>query len=1489
MNPTRTRALAARYSHRQTVGGPRLLSSRLAACVLAICFATAAAGEVRQVAIGSTPGLDSTYSAGDRISVTVQFDDVVEVTGAPVLEIDIGGTTRRAPMWMHGGSRLHFGYTVRAADNDPDGISIEAGAIKLAGGRIDGRDGDAAAISLRGHTIANAPEHRVDGTGAWAPSIVSVSVTSNPGVDGIYSGGDVIEITAEFDEQVFVEGLPTLRVDVGSDSREAPYRGGSGSHRLTFTSRVWDGNLAAGGIVLPESGLAGGAGITDADGNIAQTDYEAPGRQPRHRVDGVGPQVVDLRLVSTPPSGGVYGEGDMVEVEVTFNEEVYLTGPGATMPIGGLPQVDDGQMGGGGRAARAVASDERSILFRFPVLAQDASEGVYFGRGPLARPAALSEQWQFIQDRAGNPASPLYSNANRWHGASIDGSRSDTTPPAVRSVAVASMPRTGSTYRRHELLAVRVLFTEGLRMAGAPGIWATLELSLGADVKPVGTWIGNGADSALFTHPVAEADVDSDGVSLSGELHVGPVEDAAGNAIDGESLSFTPFTATEHKVNGRRLDSARPKLVDSGPTRGGGSRLTFDAMVVAQGNPEFLVGGTLRASRFRPPLYSFVDKDVSRWHIDYGFPSIAEDDFDHDGIEVPTDGWAKVSFHDARGRPVIVGPQDIALIGRGFPVVGPAYHGVSLRPPPHGGTTFGEGNTLAFDVVFAQAVNIGGAARLKVGVRELPCTPRNGRHRHFVCSRTIATGENVRGLELARGAFRLIAISIKDDEGNNVNGDLSAYADTIEPFSVDTRPPRLEGVSIASTPAANGTYGAGAVVSAVARFSEPVLATGSEQLALVIGDQTRLASLDGTSGADGLRFTYVVSRADTDSNGVAIPANALRLEGGAITDVAGNPAGLSHGAVGEASTHRVNGGVADISTTRVRVQVRTPPEPGFGSPTQAATSSLTWEPTSTWSRQPQMEYAVTANHPDVLVGRASGRVGLGQRVTNNLRMPCGTAGTANVRLTISVKGAATPVPWDVLCRDGVIRVAEVELFQGPLAGRFGPAATAGRVDAIEGRSGVARVSVEHESAATPELAVGLNAPGGTESLAVDYLSSERRAGGNVSRYVVPLAPTQIGQGRALEVVADPNIHLDADVGTVPQLSIGALAPKTLPVFKPVFVPIQILGEAPDLKANALLEVARSLLPIGRVKARVREPFVYEPSDAEATERRVQASRLHNSIVQLANEEAAADEFYIGIGPEPAGWVASASMFGTVSILQGDSVTSPQVAHALGWALGLEEVACQTLGDPAFPHEGIGAEGSWSAHEQRFITARDDYYDLMSGCSPAHVSIHSYLKAMAWGDRVDEAVRRNRRQEPASLVDGSAVGAKQGNGPSDGGLNDGRRLDIPTAARSLALSGSVDEHGFWSLFASATSPMPPRADAPGNFVLTLHDDSGIETYRQRLATAGVGGAPALGGGTWAVRVPMQARDVSAVRIRNASGGLVLDADVQVPAQPMEQAR
>ncbi|MYE24878.1 MAG: hypothetical protein F4Y01_13205 [Gammaproteobacteria bacterium] len=1451
---------------------------------MAICFATAAgAAEVRQVTIGSTPGLDNTYSAGDRISVTVRFDAAVEVAGTPVLELDVGGSTRRAPMWMHGGSRLHFGYTVRAADNDPDGISIKAGAIKLAGGSIDGADGDAAALSLRGHTIANAQEHRVDGAGAWPPSIVSVSVTSNPGVDDTYSSGDVIEATVEFDEPVFVEGLPTLAIEVGDEAREAPYRDGSGSNRLTFTTRIWRGDLASGGVVLPESGLAGGASIRDADGNAAQTAYPAPGRQRRHRVDAVGPQVVGLSVVSRPPSGSVYREGDMVEIEVSFDEEVYLTGR-ASMPVGGLPQVESTQMGGGGeRAATAAESRQRSIVFRINVLAQDTVGRIFFGAGPLARPVRLAEQWPSIQDRAGNAASTEYSQANQWHDAPIDGSQPDTTPPAVHSATIASRPL-GATYGRGEALAVRVLFTEPLQMSGG-GSWATTDLLLETGTKTLGTWIRTGATSATFTYLVTEADIDADGVSLAGAVTVGPVEDAVGNAIDGESMAFTPFTAEDHKVDGTRVAAARPRQVGSRVSWNGG-QLSFDGMVVARGTPEFVVAGERRVTRFDRPRHSFVDRDRNLWDIGYRFPGFAEDDFDFVGVQLPPEGWADVSFLDARGREVAV--DSIALPRSFGPAIGSSFHGVVLEPPAHGGTRFGEGQTLTFHVVFTEPVNVGGAARLKVGVRELPCTPRNGRDRHFVCSRVIQAGENVTDLELARGAFRLLAISIRDDEGNVVSGDLSAYAETIEPFSVDTRVPRIEGVSIAA-PAANGTFGAGAVVSVVVRFSEPVVATGSEQLAIVIGDDTRLASFDGNSGADGLRFSYVVSRADADANGLAIPADALRLEGGAITDRAGNEASLAHSAVGESSTRRVDGSATDISTTPVQIRVAAAPAATLGSPSQAAKSSLTWTAMSAWPRQPRMSFAVEADHPDVLVGRASGFVRRGQSVTNNLRMPCRAGGTANVRLTIRVKSTRVPVAWDVLCRDGVIRVREVEVFQGPLAGRFTLKGGTGRVDAIANRQSVLRVHIEHESAATPPLAAGIHVAGVAAPLDAEYAGSMRRGRKWVSSYTMPLQGAQFVRGNGLELVADPNAQLDADVTATPRLSFASLTPRTLPALKPVFVPVQVVDTTPTVSADALLEVARSLLPIAGVSARVRAALVYELSAEERSGQRVDADRLFDRVVQLANEEGAADEFHIAVAAMPDGWESDSNHVygGANQVVVGDTGLAELVAFGLGWGMGLRSVPCQALGDPAFPYAGIGTEGSYSFLEQRFITATENYYDLMSGCAPQHISVYSYRRALAWGDGAREAAERNG----ATMQVASNSGGNRGSGGRNGnaGAVDGGVSHAPAIVRSLALTGSVDEHGFWSLFAAATSTSPPRIDPKGSFVLTLHDDSGLQMHRQPLATADAGNASAGRAGTWAVRVPMQAREVHAVRIRNAAGSLLLDNDVRLPAAPHAQVR
>ena len=139
---------------------------------------------------------------------------------------------------------------------------------------------------------------------------------------------------------------------------------------------------------------------------------------------------------------------------------------------------------------------------------------------------------------------------------------------------------------------------------------------------------------------------------------------------------------------------------------------------------------------------------------------------------------------------------------------------------------------------------------------------------------------------------------------------------------VDTTAPEIvfSGVAITSTTA---PYTAGEVVQATVTFSENVSVTGTPQLALQIGSATKIADYASGTGTAALVFEYTVAAGDTDTDGVSIGANALRLNSGTIGDAAENAATLTHTAVSDNASHKVDttapeivsNGVAITSTT----------------------------------------------------------------------------------------------------------------------------------------------------------------------------------------------------------------------------------------------------------------------------------------------------------------------------------------------------------------------------------------------------------------------------------------------------------------------------------------------------------------------------------------------------------------------------------------------
>ena len=121
-------------------------------------------------------------------------------------------------------------------------------------------------------------------------------------------------------------------------------------------------------------------------------------------------------------------------------------------------------------------------------------------------------------------------------------------------------------------------------------------------------------------------------------------------------------------------------------------------------------------------------------------------------------------------------------------------------------------------------------------------------------------------------------------------------------------------------------YAIGDVIQLGLTFSEAVTVTGIPQITLDVGGASRTAPYSAGSGSTVLTFTYTVAAGDEDTDGLAVVANSLSLNGGAIragiTDAALGHAGL------QATDHRVDG-IAPTVTVGGETRVYVPPDRQF--------------------------------------------------------------------------------------------------------------------------------------------------------------------------------------------------------------------------------------------------------------------------------------------------------------------------------------------------------------------------------------------------------------------------------------------------------------------------------------------------------------------------------------------------------------------------------
>ena len=124
----------------------------------------------------------------------------------------------------------------------------------------------------------------------------------------------------------------------------------------------------------------------------------------------------------------------------------------------------------------------------------------------------------------------------------------------------------------------------------------------------------------------------------------------------------------------------------------------------------------------------------------------------------------------------------------------------------------------------------------------------------------------------------------------------------------ETTATAVSSLFFSSSPAGGDTYERGETIEVRAVFNRSVRVTGTPQVALNIGGQTRAALFWGTHFGRTLSFNYEVQASDVDGDGIAVAADAIRLAGGSIKAADGvTDAVLTHAALAADPGRKVDG------------------------------------------------------------------------------------------------------------------------------------------------------------------------------------------------------------------------------------------------------------------------------------------------------------------------------------------------------------------------------------------------------------------------------------------------------------------------------------------------------------------------------------------------------------------------------------------------------
>lgn len=349
--------------------------------------------------------------------------------------------------------------------------------------------------------------YRIDRT---RPAITFMKYPDN----GIYKAGDTLTFLARFSEKVWISGVPSLSLTIGTRSRMALYAGGSGTDSLAFVYIIQSGEKDTDGIKTAGVITPGSALLTDTAGNISLNSFNNNLAPNTLLVDAVLPVVTAV----SAETNTTYTTGQHLDVSIQFSKKIRVL-PSISKPV--LPVAIGNKI----RSAEYLrGSGSQLLIFRYTIQSDDRDTD---GIKPIS---PLINNEQTIRDSIGNPIDTVLHNIASMSSIRIN------PPTAVLTELKLPAER---VYAAGDSLLFVAKYSENVFVSGTETL-PYLNITIGKTSRKAYYYMGTETTELAFFYIVQAGEEDTDGISVAGTISLN------GNMIIDEKgypapVSFAPI------------------------------------------------------------------------------------------------------------------------------------------------------------------------------------------------------------------------------------------------------------------------------------------------------------------------------------------------------------------------------------------------------------------------------------------------------------------------------------------------------------------------------------------------------------------------------------------------------------------------------------------------------------------------------------------------------------------------------------------------------------------------------------------------------------------------------------------------------------------------------------------------------------------------------------------------------------------------------------